>query len=756
MVTRRVLGLIMAGGLVVAAALGAAPSGGPLRAQGAEQILLPLVLREATSPTPSHTAIPSPTPSVAPSRTLTPTSTPTATLTVLPTLTPSPTGTPRPTETAEPTPTGEPTPTAHPALAGRIAYVEHNIFQTLVVVGADGADPLLPVDLETFSDRPVWSPDGTRIGYNGGTAFFGEGFCPTGAICVMDVDERVQWRLTPEGLRGARPVWSPDGARVAFEVAGENGWDVAVAAADGAWMRTVVASTGADMHPTWSPDGRRLAYLSDRDGRDGRYGDMDLYVVDLETGEDRLLLDLDGEIGEPRWSPRGERIAFAASCEGAGEIMLVDAEGRDVQNLTQDGADDRGPVWSPEGDRLAWVTDREGQDDVYVMAADGSSRVNVSPGPDPDADPVWSPDGRHLAYVAYEAASEPGVRVPRVRVVRADGEDNHLLAEGANPHWGRSPDPAAPTPPIDVDPPVAAPGESPAPVPAADASGWLAYSVPQGEGEWGVHLRDLAASYALLLAELEGRAAVLAFDGARAAIGMVQEYPGLWELYLVGAEGGAPERVMLGEHPDVSLHRLDWSPDGDLLAVSEGLLDYQQAVHVLDPAAPPDILDEVRITPAFAFYSTAAWWPDGSRLVLAHTQPAVWARNIITLQPDGAGYTLLLPRATDEWWPVPSPDGRRIALMSDATGDADIYVMGADGRHAVNLTHHPAWDAYPVWSPDGEEIAFRSSRAGDEAIYVLNADGTDLRRLTAEDTGSGSFAWVAAAMPTLPAPGGDE
>ena len=138
--------------------------------------------------------------------------------------------------------------------------------------------------------------------------------------------------------------------------------------------------------------------------------------------------------------------------------------------------------------------------------------------------------------MAYEAASEPGVRVPRVRVVRADGEDNHLLAEGANPHWGRSPDPAAPTPPIDVDPPVAAPGESPAPVPAADASGWLAYSVPQGEGEWGVHLRDLAASDAMLLAELEAERRCWPFAPAR---------PSAWSrstrtlgLYLVGAEGG--------------------------------------------------------------------------------------------------------------------------------------------------------------------------------------------------------------------------
>ncbi len=56
--------------------------------------------------------------------------------------------------------------------------------------------------------------------------------------------------------------------------------------------------------------------------------------------------------------------------------------------------------------------------------------------------------------------------------------------------------------------------------------------------------------------------------------------------------------------------------------------------------------------------------------------------------------------------------------------------MDVDGKNQRRLTRNPASDAFPAWSPDGKRIAFLSDRSGPTEVYVMRADGTHVRRLT--------------------------
>lgn len=76
-----------------------------------------------------------------------------------------------------------------------------------------------------------------------------------------------------------------------------------------------------------------------------------------------------------------------------------------------------------------------------------------------------------------------------------------------------------------------------------------------------------------------------------------------------------------------------------------------------------------------------------------------------------------------------SGENGKIAFVSGRDGNAEIYLMNADGSNPVNLTNHPASDFDPNWSPDGRQIVFVSNRDGSNAIYLMNADGSDQRRL---------------------------
>jgi len=122
------------------------------------------------------------------------------------------------------------------------------------------------------------------------------------------------------------------------------------------------------------------------------------------------------------------------------------------------------------------------------------------------------------------------------------------------------------------------------------------------------------------------------------------------------------------------------------------------------------------------------WSPDGSQIIYGEMN----VNNDLYVQRlGGRSSNQLTDMASEETFPVWSPDGTTIAFESNQTGNWDIYVMDADGSNMKNITNHPAThDIYPDWSPDGTKIAFGSNRDGMEHIFVMNADGSNLSQIT--------------------------
>ena len=73
----------------------------------------------------------------------------------------------------------------------------------------------------------------------------------------------------------------------------------------------------------------------------------------------------------------------------------------------------------------------------------------------------------------------------------------------------------------------------------------------------------------------------------------------------------------------------------------------------------------------------------------------------------------------------------QIAFVSWRDGNSEIYVMDADGNNQIRLTNHPEEDSSPSWSPDGARIAFVSNRnGGNRQIYVMDSNGKNVKLLT--------------------------
>ncbi|MEO2002728.1 MAG: hypothetical protein ABGY41_01350, partial [Candidatus Poribacteria bacterium] len=89
--------------------------------------------------------------------------------------------------------------------------------------------------------------------------------------------------------------------------------------------------------PAYSPDGSTIAFTSDRNGRD------EIYTIRTDGSRLRRLTDT-GDDQRPRWSPDGQQIVFYRGV-GKREIHVIDANGRNPQQLTEFGERARDPDW---------------------------------------------------------------------------------------------------------------------------------------------------------------------------------------------------------------------------------------------------------------------------------------------------------------------------------------------------------------------------------------------------------------------------
>ncbi len=113
-------------------------------------------------------------------------------------------------------------------------------------------------------------------------------------------------------------------------------------------------------------DGERIAFASNKGD------DIDIYVMNADGSDVRQVTDEPGGDSFPAWSPEGTKIAFQRFRGETFDIYLINADGSGLRQLTSDPATDRFPAWSPDGSRITFSSDRNGQSDIYVMNTDGS------------------------------------------------------------------------------------------------------------------------------------------------------------------------------------------------------------------------------------------------------------------------------------------------------------------------------------------------------------------------------------------------
>jgi len=308
-----------------------------------------------------------------PAQTVTPEVAETSTSQAGETATPAAEETPTPMTEETPTPATEETPTP---------VVQEVETPELMVANADGSEPRVvarAIFLRSYEPTFRWSPDASRIVYQTPADISEQPL--QSAVRIVDVASGRDIPLVEERL-GFFAAWSPDGTKIAFgayvgepDESGEQEDDLFVMDSDGGNLRLLASRPGTDMAPVWSPDGKHVAWWR----ADPEEQNLLLFIVDVDSGEVTAL----GEGAYPTWSPDGKHIACmheeeppegVIPAQADVEIYLIDTDTGERTNLTNDPGGDFWPTWSPDGTEIVFISTRDNlQGEIYLMNADGSN-----------------------------------------------------------------------------------------------------------------------------------------------------------------------------------------------------------------------------------------------------------------------------------------------------------------------------------------------------------------------------------------------
>lgn len=403
-----------------------------------------------------------------------------------------------------------------------------------------------------------------------------------------------------------------------------------------------------DFWPRWGQDGRIGFYRmgSDKKGKNMSINPDGTDQMELSAGEYK------------HWSPDGTKFIFAKPGDKTARY-LANADGSNEVTLPPIGNTD----WTTDSKRIVYQlgTGEHRNSELFIYSLDTGRTENITNHPGFDADPSFSPDGKRIVFTSTRDGNA------EIYLMNSDGSNVRRLTN--HPAWDNHP----------------------------------VFS-PDGT--------------------------TIAFNGDRED----ENY----DVFLMNIDGGDLRRLTT-EKFDETVGPGCWSPDGTQIAYF-AYADGNDDIFVTSAEVfrPQLVLADDTNELQFPSYS-----PDGRQIFFQAVLPDKTG-ELSTYDIQTEQVRVLAKTESGEIRPIISPDGSLIVFQDKIGSNTEICSMRTDGTELTNLTQNPAREMTPAFSPDGKRIAFVSNRDGSTAsffLYVMNADGSDQRRVHQKEGLVFSPAW---------------
>jgi Tol biopolymer transport system component/predicted Ser/Thr protein kinase len=451
--------------------------------------------------------------------------------------------------------------------------------------------------------------------------------------------------------------------------------------------------------------------------------DVKVVLEELKQESDSGTLET-RETAKPRAS---RRLPWAASVAGAllmaiAGIWFVRSRTRTPEAqlapvpLTSYPGTESYPSFSPDGTQVAfaWCREQGKSCDIYVKQVGVEAPYRLTDKPAFEYNPAWSPDGRTIAFLRWLSPTS-GALV----VIPQRGGRERVLAE--------------------LDVPIAHERIYPPYLAWTPDSRWLIWPVfESNQKRWALYLVSVETGQQRRLTSppadaIGDTAPAISPDGRTLAFARASALEVRQNVYLLRlGEGYTPLGDPQKLRSEIKWSEgLAWTPDGTEIVLASGPWGESGLwrMRTSESGTPRRL----------AFASENAFAPavsrQGSRMayVTARYDANIWSVELSKPGGRGGVPSKFISSTRPEHSPAYSPDGKRIAFVSDRSGTAEIWICDRGGSNPVQLTSLGAdMVRVPRWAPNGESIAFEADPGGNQDVYTVNANGGVPRRLTAD------------------------
>ena len=368
----------------------------------------------------------------------------------------------------------------------------------------------------------------------------------------------------------------------------------------------------------------------------------------------------------------------------ANDLWIVNKEGGDARRLTSNEGEESEPHFSPDGKLIAFTGQYDGNTDVYLISAEGGQPQRLTWHPGNDVVTGWTPDGKEILFASTRegvatleskffkinkaGGMEEALAIPRA-VAGEISEDGKFIAYQQIGFW----DPE-----------------------------WRNYRGGQAKPIWIVDLK----TYALKMTPQT--------DNER-------HTDPVWLNNIVYylSERDYANNVWSYNPTNNESKQLTFHSDFDVKSIDAGggQLVYEQGgyLHTLNPATAAT--KKLTINVRGDFHWARARWQDVKPNALINASLSPTGQRALF---EYRGEIFTVPKEKGDWRnitnssgaadrsPVWSPDGKRIAWFSDASGEYQLMIADQEGleKPKVIAIANPTFFFKPAWSPDGKHIAF--------------------------------------------------